>query len=69
MKTKTNLGSTERWLSVGSGLLLMRKGASARGLWGIARLLLGAVTAYRGLRGVCPAKRRLQAPRNEPRRR
>lgn len=60
-----NVTSTEKWLSIGGGLLLIGKGLRRPGPLGRAHLAVGAVTVFRGVRGYCPAKQKLQEARQQ----
>lgn len=60
-----NVTSTEKWISIGGGLMLMGKGLRRPGPLGWVHLALGAATVYRGVRGYCPAKQRLEELRAE----
>lgn len=60
-----NVTSTEKWISIGGGLMLMGKGLRRPGPLGWVHLAIGAATVYRGMRGYCPAKQHLEELRAE----
>ena len=60
-----NVTSTEKWLSIGGGVMLIGKGLRRPGPLGWLHLALGAATVYRGVRGYCPAKQRLEEMRQQ----
>lgn len=60
-----NVTATEKWLSIGGGLMLIGKGLRRPGPLGWMHLAVGAATVYRGLRGYCPAKQRLHEMREQ----
>ena len=51
--TEVNVGSTERLLSVASGLLLLGWGIYRRGLLGYGAMSIAAALCDRGIRGHC----------------
>src|SRR5690554_7986028 len=70
-----NVTSTEKWLSIGGGLLLIGKGLRRPGPLGWAHLAVGAATVFRGVAAYSPASqnrrrrassRRLPRPRPRP---
>lgn len=60
-----NVTATEKWISIGGGLMLIGKGLRRPGPLGWAHLAIGAATVYRGMRGYCPAKQRLEELRQK----
>ena len=58
-----NISATEKWISVGGGLMLIGKGLRRPGPLGWVHLAIGAATVFRGLRGYCPAKQKLHEMR------
>jgi len=60
-----NVTPTEKWISIGGGLMLIGKGLRRPGPLGWVHLAIGAATVYRGLRGYCPAKQRLDELRQK----
>lgn len=60
-----NVTTTEKWVSIGGGLMLIGKGLRRPGPLGWVHLALGAATVFRGLRGYCPAKQKLQDMRDQ----
>lgn len=60
-----NVTRTEKWVSIGGGLMLIGKGLRRPGPLGWVHLAMGAATIYRGVRGYCPAKQRLQKMREQ----
>lgn len=60
-----NVTATEKWLSIGGGMMLIGKGLRRPGPLGWLHLALGAATVYRGVRGYCPAKQKLQEMRGK----
>ena len=55
-----NVSSTEKWVSIGGGLLLIGKGLARPGPMRLINLALGAAAVYRGARGYSPTKQRLR---------
>lgn len=60
-----NVSTTEKWVSIGGGLMLIGKGLRRPGPLGWVHLAIGAATVFRGVRGYCPAKQRLQEMRDQ----
>ncbi|GGI92208.1 YgaP family membrane protein [Halopseudomonas pertucinogena] len=60
-----NVTATEKWLSIGGGLMLIGKGLRRPGPLGWVHMAVGAATVYRGMRGYCPAKQKLQEMREK----
>lgn len=60
-----NVTATEKWVSIGGGLMLIGKGLRRPGPLGWVHLALGAATVFRGVRGYCPAKQKLQEMRDQ----
>ena len=58
-----NVRSTEKWISIGGGLLLIGKGLARPGPMRLINLALGAAAVYRGARGYSPTKQRLRRVR------
>lgn len=58
-----NVSSTEKWVSIGGGLLLIGKGLARPGPMRLINLALGAAAIYRGARGYSPTKQRLRRVR------
>ncbi|TBU72764.1 hypothetical protein DNK06_21320 [Pseudomonas daroniae] len=54
-----NLAPMERVISIAGGVLLIRKGLTVRGLFGLVDIAAGALGVFRGVTGICPAKRRM----------
>lgn len=63
--TTQNVSTTEKWVSIGGGLMLIGKGLRRPGPLGWVHLAIGAATVFRGLRGYCPAKQKLQEMRQQ----
>ncbi|SFL69479.1 hypothetical protein FA869_11500 [Halopseudomonas bauzanensis] len=64
-----NVSSTEKWISIGGGLLLIGKGLARPGPMRLVKLALGAAAVYRGARGYSSTKqhlRRVRAQRVTP---
>ncbi|SDG82441.1 Protein of unknown function [Pseudomonas flavescens] len=59
----TNLAPMERVISIAGGVLLIRKGLAVRGVIGLVDIAAGALGLFRGVTGICPAKRRMAAAR------
>ncbi|PZW69891.1 hypothetical protein F471_01221 [Pseudomonas sp. URMO17WK12:I1] len=59
----TNLAPMERVISIAGGALLIRKGLAIGGLFGLTDIAAGALGIFRGVTGICPAKRRMAARR------
>lgn len=57
----TNLAPMERVISIAGGALLIRKGLAIGGLFGLTDIAAGALGIFRGVTGICPAKRRMAA--------
>ncbi len=51
--SRKNVGSTERWISLGAGAALTLLGLSRRGLGGLLSLGAGAALIHRGVTGHC----------------
>lgn len=56
-----NLAPMERVISIAGGVLLIRKGLAIRGVVGMVDIAAGALGVFRGVTGICPAKRRMAA--------
>ncbi|SHL81617.1 YgaP-like transmembrane domain [Phytopseudomonas punonensis] len=56
-----NLAPMERVISIAGGVLLIRKGLAIRGVFGLTDIAAGALGIFRGVTGICPAKRRMAA--------
>lgn len=54
-----NLAPMERVISIAGGVLLIRKGLAIRGPFGLVDIAAGALGVFRGVTGICPAKRRM----------
>jgi uncharacterized membrane protein len=54
-----NLAPVERVISIAGGVLLIRKGLAVRGMFGLVDIAAGALGVFRGVTGICPAKRRM----------
>lgn len=61
-RLERNLSRSERSVSVAAGTLLALNGVRQGGLLGLAQLMVGAATAWRGYFGVCQVKHRLRGP-------
>jgi len=57
----TNLAPLERVISIAGGALLIRKGLAIGGVFGLTDIAAGALGIFRGVTGICPAKRRMAA--------
>ncbi|TWE05682.1 DUF2892 family protein [Pseudomonas sp. AG1028] len=60
-RSATNLAPMERVISIAGGALLIRKGLAIGGLFGLTDIAAGALGIFRGVTGICPAKRRMAA--------
>ncbi|UCJ16002.1 DUF2892 domain-containing protein [Pseudomonas sp. MM211] len=58
-----NLAPMERVISIAGGVMLIRKGLAVRGVFGLVDIAAGALGLFRGVTGICPAKRRMAAAR------
>lgn len=58
-----NLAPMERVISIAGGVMLIRKGLTVRGVFGLVDIAAGALGLFRGVTGICPAKRRMAASR------
>lgn len=56
-----NLAPMERVISIAGGVMLIRKGLAVRGVIGLVDIAAGALGLFRGVTGICPAKRRMAA--------
>lgn len=54
-----NLAPMERVISIAGGVMLIRKGLAVRGVIGLVDIAAGALGLFRGVTGICPAKRRM----------
>lgn len=54
-----DLAPMERVISIAGGVLLIRKGLAIRGVIGLTDIAAGALGIFRGVTGICPAKRHM----------
>ncbi|UQY35196.1 DUF2892 domain-containing protein [Pseudomonas fulva] len=59
--SSANLAPLERVISIAGGALLIRKGLAIGGVFGLTDIAAGALGIFRGVTGICPAKRRMAA--------
>lgn len=60
-RSAINLAPMERVISIAGGALLIRKGLAIGGVFGLTDIAAGALGIFRGVTGICSAKRRMAA--------